>query len=283
MWGRELDGTRRGYKESSDAQSIPLSLATPISPFLKKQPSGSTDVSSHYADCRLYSSEGQFMVSTILNRASRRHAYIVFVDEAGFMLGPTLRRTWAPRGQTPVIKIAEPHRRISVIGAISVSPRRRHFAFHYHLSQDDANFHGPSVALFLEYLRRRIKGPITLLWDEIAIHRSKPVTDYLHGHQKMVVEPFPPHAPELNPVDNVWGYVKYNRMANYAPMDLVTLRERLTAEFRRLQKRPDLLKSFHEHTGLSFEPVEIPSDFEDVVAEVRRGEACSLNHRHGTE
>ena len=209
------------------------------------------------------------MISTILNRASRRHAYIVFVDEAGFMLGPTVRRTWAPRGHTPVINVADPHHRISVIGAISVSPKRRHFAFHFHLSQDDANFHGPCVACFLEHLRLKINGPITLLWDEIAIHRTKPVIDYLHRHRKMIVEPFPPYAPELNPVDNVWGYVKYNRLANYAPMDLATLRERITTEFRRLQKRPDLLKSFYRRTGLSFDPVEVPNDFEEVTAALR--------------
>lgn len=80
------------------------------------------------------------------------------------------------------------------------------------------------------------------------------------------MELFPPYSPELNPVDNVWGYVKYNRLANYAPMDLVTLRQRITAEFRRLQKRPDLLKSFHKRTGLSFDPVQVPSDFAEVTA-----------------
>jgi len=209
------------------------------------------------------------MISTILNRASRRRAYIVFVDEAGFMLGPTLRRTWAPRGHTPVIKITEPHHRISAVGAISVSPRYKHFAFYFQLSKDDTNYYGPCIARFLEFLRRKINGPITLVWDEIAIHRSKPVIDYLHKHRTVVVEPFPPFAPELNPVNNVWGYVKYNRLANYAPMDLLTLRKRLTAEFRRLQKRPDLLESFHARTGLSFDPVKIPSDFAEVTTAMR--------------
>jgi transposase len=209
------------------------------------------------------------MISTILNRAARRHAYIVFVDEAGFMLGPTLRRTWAPRGHTPVIKITEPHHRISVIGAISVSPRRRHFAFHFRLSPDDANFHGPCVAHFLEYLRRKINSPITLLCDSIAIHRSKPVVYYLHRNRQIVLEPFPPYAPELNPVDNAWGYVKYNRLANYAPTDLVTLRKSITAEFRRLQNRQDLLEAFFARTGLSLEPVEVPSDFAEGTAAMR--------------
>ena len=72
----------------------------------------------------------------------------------------------------------------------------------------------------------------------------------------IVVEEFPPYAPELNPVDYVWSYVKYSRLANYAPKDLDILRRQITTEFRRLQKRPDLLRSFFNHTGLSLTPVE---------------------------
>jgi hypothetical protein len=62
------------------------------------------------------------MTTSILHRAGKRHTYIVFVDEAGFMLAPLRRRTWAPRGCSPIIRISEPHGRISVIGAITISP-----------------------------------------------------------------------------------------------------------------------------------------------------------------
>lgn len=202
-------------------------------------------------------------MATILDRAHRRHAYIVFVDEAGFMLNPVVRATWAPIGCTPVIRVAKPHGRISLIGAISVSPKRRHFAFHFRLSEDNTNFRGPTVVQFVEFLRRKIRKPITILWDEIAIHHSRPVIEYLHKHRRIVVDPFPPYAPELNPVDYVWAYVKYNRLANYTPRNLDELRIRVTNEFRRLQKRPDLLRSFFDHTGLSFDPVAPCNDMED--------------------
>jgi transposase len=171
------------------------------------------------------------------------------------MLAPLLRRTWAPRGCTPVVRISEPHGRISVIGAITISPVRRHFCFYFQLSADNANFHAGSVVQFIEYVHRRVPGPITLLWDQILIHRAKPVKDYLATHRSVVVEPFPPYAPELNPVDNVWSYVKYNRLPNYTPPNLSVLRQRITAEFLRLRKRPDLLKSFFKHTGLSLDRV----------------------------
>ena len=178
----------------------------------------------------------------IRKQARKRHAYIVFVDESGFMLSPLVRRTWAPRGQTPVIRVSEPHERISVIGAIAISPRQSRFSFYFHLLEDNANFHGNSVVEFIDEIHRRIRHhPIVLLWDAIPIHRAKPVENHIAKHPRIVVEPFPPYAPELNPVDNVWSYVKYARLANYTSLDLRELRRRITAEFRRLKKRPDLL------------------------------------------
>jgi transposase len=198
---------------------------------------------------------GGTVTTSILYRARKRHAYVVFVDESGFMLAPLLRRTWAPVGCTPIVKISEPHGRISVIGAITISPQRRHFSFYFRLSADNANLRGESVVQFIDYVRHKVRRPITLLWDQIPIHRATPVTDYFARHRRLVVEPFPPYAPELNPVDNVWSYIKYNRLPNYAPRNLHELRERITAEFYRLQKRPDLLRSFFKHTGLSLDPI----------------------------
>jgi transposase len=189
----------------------------------------------------------------VLKRSNRRHAYIVFIDEAGFILSPHLRRTWALRGCTPIIRVAEPHGRISVVGAISISPKKRVFRFHFLLSADNANFHGYSLVTFLEFLRGHIPGPITLIWDQIAIHRAAPIIKYLHKHRRIVVEPFPQYAPELNPVDYAWGYVKCARLANYTPPNLVELRAQITKEFRRLQHRPDLLRSFFNHAGLTLD------------------------------
>ena len=187
----------------------------------------------------------------IRRRAHKKCAYIVFVDESGFMLNPLLRRTWAPRGQTPVIRVSEPHSRISVIGAIAISPRRSRFSFHYHLLQDNANFHGNSVVDFIDEIHHKIRTPIILLWDAIPIHRAKSVENYIAEHSTIVVESFPPYAPELNPVDYVWSYIKYDRLPNYTLLDLRRLRRRITVEFVRLKKRPHLLKSFFNRTGLT--------------------------------
>ena len=167
------------------------------------------------------------------------------------MLSPLVRKTWALRGCTPVIRVTAPHERISVIGAMTISPMRRHFGFHFHLLRDNANFHGDSLVRFIDEVRRKIRTPFILLWDAIPIHCGKLMNEYLATHRNIQVEPFPPYAPELNPVDRVWAYVKYNRLANFCPLNLSELRRRIAAEFHRVQKRPGLLKSLFNSTGLT--------------------------------
>ena len=78
--------------------------------------------------------------------------------------------------------------------------------------------------------------------------------DFLKVKPSIEAVALPPYAPELNPVDLVWSYVKYGRLANYCPYDLNELRTTLTAEFVRLKRKQKLLKSFLAHTGLSLDP-----------------------------
>src|SRR3990172_4957921 len=143
-----------------------------------------------------------------MQRAEEEESYIVFIDETGFMLGPLVRRTWAPRGQTPVIRVTTPHERISGIGAMTIRRSPSRFGFHFHLPPDKLNFQGHSTGAFLSHLRQRIRVPITIIWDEISIHSAAPVKEFLSMNPSIEVIELPPYAPELNPVDYVWAYVK---------------------------------------------------------------------------
>src|SRR3954471_16908337 len=97
---------------------------------------------------------------------------------------------------------------------------------------------------FLRDLRADLGGPMTVIWDQIPIHESASVTAFLAAQPGVVGEPFPPYAPELNPADGIWRYIKYGRLANYTPYEMVELRGKVVAELRRLKKCPGLLKSF---------------------------------------
>ena len=189
--------------------------------------------------------------SRIKHEASCRHAHLAFIDESGFMLAPSCRRTYAPRGSGPVVKVNDPHAKISAIAAIVVSPGYRNARLVCQLSPDNANFNGATVAKFLGFLCGEVRNRMTMIWDSIRIHSAEPVRDFLTHRNILVLEQFPPNAPGLNPVDGIWSYIKYGRLPNYAPFDLTELRKTLTAELRRLKKHPELLFSFIRRTGLT--------------------------------
>lgn len=180
-------------------------------------------------------------------------SFIVFVDETGFMLSPTIRRTWAPRGQTPHILVTQPHGKISAAGAMIIRRRPIRFSFYFQLLQDNANYNGAAVAGFLRGLRRSLVGSITIVWDEYCIHRSQPVRQFIASAEQMEVEELPPYAPELNPVDFVWSYVKYGRLANYCSLSLMELRRKVTAELNVLASQPGLLRGLFSRSGLSLD------------------------------
>lgn len=189
----------------------------------------------------------------IRTEARDRHAYLAFIDESGFMLAPTLRRTYAPSGHPPVQKVTDPHARISVIGAITLTPECQRVDLTFDLLPDNANFNGQAIAAFLRLLHERVNNPITVIWDSVRIHLSQPVADYLSRDGNIVSETFPPNAPELNPADGVWSHIKYGRLPNYTPFDLSELRRTVTAELKRLQRQPHLLHAFIRRTRLCFE------------------------------
>ena len=167
------------------------------------------------------------------------------------MLTPTVRRTLASRGQTPILKSWVRHDRISAISAVTVSPKRRRLGLDFRLLPDDANAHGEDTVAFLAQLRGEIRGPMTILWDQSKIHqRSGVVKAYLAKHPEIETEDFPGYAPDANPDEGVWGYTKYHRLPNFAPEDTDELRSRLCSELSSLRRRPDLLVSFIRHAGI---------------------------------
>ncbi len=140
----------------------------------------------------------------IVAEARGRSAHLVFLDESGFLLTPSVRRTLAPRGETPILDAWDRRDRLSAISCVTVSPKRRRPNLYFELLPKNANVHGEDVVGFLRRLRQALPGPITVLWDRNQIHsRSRAVRAYLAKHPEVVAEDFPGYAPELNPDEDV--------------------------------------------------------------------------------
>jgi transposase len=189
----------------------------------------------------------------IAQAARQRGAHLVFLDESGFMLTPTVRRTWAPRGRTPILDCWDRRDRISAISCVTVSPIARRLNLYFDLLPDNANATGADIVDFLRQLKAQLRGPLTVIWDGSNIHsKSRLVQAYLARHPEIVVKDLPGYAPELNPDEGVWGWSKYGRLANLAATDTDHLRDQVFDELTYAKGDPLLLTSFFEKTGLSF-------------------------------
>lgn len=186
----------------------------------------------------------------IVAQTRKRDAHLVFLDESCYRLTPTVRRTLAPRGQTPILPCWDKRDKISAISAITLSPRQWRPGLYFELLPDKENFHGEEVVAFLKHLKKHL-GRFTVVWDRNQIHsKSKVVKEYLAKHPEIVAEDFPGYAPELNPDELVWCWTKYGRLCNYAAPNLQVLRERVLAELEYLRWHPYDLWDFIRHTEL---------------------------------
>jgi transposase len=184
----------------------------------------------------------------IIRQAFQRRARIALLDESGLLLSPTVRRSYAPRGKTPILVCSGKHDRISVASAITLSPRALRVGLHFMLLGDNENFHGEEVVLFLRQLKGEVGGPWTIVWDRNQIHsKSRVVKAWLAAHPEVVVEDFPSHAPDSNPDEEVWSWTKYGRLCNLAPADVAELRRHVWDALVALKCQPQLLTSFILH------------------------------------
>ena len=178
---------------------------------------------------------------------ARLAAHLVFIDESGFLLIPTVRKTWSPVGQTPILRHCYSHDRLSAISAITVSPRRFHCTLYCHIYE--GNIHGEEVALFLRHLLWHIPGALIVLWDNSQIHRGDPVQELLSRTSRLHLVPFPAYTPELNPDEGVWNHLK-KQLANERPETQEELMDVLGDEICRLAANPVLLRGCIQQSEL---------------------------------
>jgi transposase len=158
---------------------------------------------------------------------------IVFWDESGASLLPVTRRTWAPRGHTPVIRHHFKGKRASMAAGLCYGSRGggAQLAFHHQVGAYDTT----TLIAALEGLRGFLGGQkATLVWDGLPAHRSHAMRAWLRRQRSwLVTEPLPAYAPELNPVEPLWSSLKAVELANLAGD---TLEEVIAAAERGIQR-----------------------------------------------
>jgi transposase len=194
-------------------------------------------------------------VATDQKKAARLRAWLIFLDETGVFLTPLVRRTWAPRGQTPALRTrTRHHRHLSAIGALSISPKRRRLGWYLHFHAD-RSIRQEQVIRFLRDLLRHVRGEIFLLWDRLNAHRGRQVKRFLERHPRLHADFLPPYAPELNPNEYGWAYLKGHTLANCCPGDLDELQTTVHELTPEIQDNQSLLRGFVAATEL---PIRLP-------------------------
>ena len=161
------------------------------------------------------------------------------MDESGFYPLPAVVRTYAPRGQTPVLHEGCTRDHLSMIAAVSAEGCL--------FSQvRERAFDALAVTEFLRHLLRAVAGPVLVIWDGAPIHRSKIVNAFLQAEAngRLELASLPGYAPDLNPLDcGVWHWLKNVALANVCATDLANLKEELRAATARLRRKPSILKA----------------------------------------
>jgi transposase len=176
---------------------------------------------------------------------AREGRTILFLDESGVSERPHRVRTWAPKGQTPVLRHSFTWNQLSVVAGIT---------FHdLYFKCVTGAVRAPEVVAFLKTLRRHFAGqPLLIVWDRLQAHRSRLVRDYVATQGDGIqLEFLPAYAPELNPVEYLWAHWKQHEMANFCPKDFTVLSAFARARLKRIQRRKALVPAFWKHAGLS--------------------------------
>jgi transposase len=175
--------------------------------------------------------------------ARRQGRTIVFVDESGLSERPTRVKTWAPKGCTPILQYSFNWKHLSLIAGASFW--RIYFRFF------NGAIKGPQLVEFLRALSATIHGKLLIIWDGLPAHRSRVVREYIESLDgRIVLERLPAYAPELNPVEYLFGYAKQRELANLCLDTIAEVKRYATRRLKSLQRRPTLIRAFWKQAEL---------------------------------
>jgi len=132
---------------------------------------------------------------------------------------PHRMRTWARKGQTPVLEFNFNWKLLSVIAGMTF--------WNFYFQLFPKAIRSAQVIEFLGHLKRHLRGPLLVIWDRLPAHRSRATQEWVREQGGWIhTEYLPAYAPELNPVEYLWGYWKQHELPNVCPKDWWELHER---------------------------------------------------------
>ena len=162
-----------------------------------------------------------------------------------------MRATWAPKGKTPVLTHHFNWKRLSMVSVLGYAPDGSDAFLVF--GMNPGTYNDERLIEFLEAFHAELADDkVTLIWDGLMSHRSKVMTAWVKQHRSWLrVERLPSYAPDLNPVEPVWGNLKSTELANYCPDTIDEAEVVADAGLQRIGGDADLCRAFLRHAGLS--------------------------------
>ncbi len=154
-------------------------------------------------------------------------------------------RTWSRRGQTPVLQYNFNWDKLSAVAGITF------YNFYFRLYK--GSIKSAEVVDFLGALLRHIPGRLLIVWDRLSAHKSRTTQQFIAAQgERLWMEYLPGYAPELNPVEFIWGYWKQHALPNVCPKDYWSLDATARQTLKRMRRRPRLIRAFWQQAELPF-------------------------------
>jgi transposase len=186
--------------------------------------------------------------------AAAASTWLVFFDESAVSLIPPVRRTWSPRGRTPILRHRFGWKKASMAAALGYRPDGTAARLCFHLQQP--NYTTDTLIGVLEQLAGFYAGQrVVLIWDGLSAHWSAKMRAFLDSQRDwLTAERLPAYAPELNAVEYLWANLKALELANLPTTTLAEVADATEQGIQRVCKHQDLVVGFLAHTGLSLDP-----------------------------
>lgn len=178
-------------------------------------------------------------------------ALLGFLDETGFSDRPTVRKTWAPKGKTPIITTAGGWKNRTLIGTIVTDPLAKKRPRFYGMIPPKS-VRAEDCIRYLKHLKRHLKGKkLILLWDGLSAHTAKATQAYIAAQKDwLTVERTPTYAPEVNPPEYLWAAMKTKDLPNTESASVRDLDAHIRRSIRRVRRSGTVLRGCLKASGL---------------------------------
>jgi transposase len=182
----------------------------------------------------------------IAAEASESGADILFWDESGFRADAVHGKTWAPKGETPVVD--RPGQRQSISAASAISAKGAFWFATY-----EGGLSGELFVDLLKQLMHRRKKPVRLVVDGLPAHKKAIVKEYVTSTKgKLTLHFLPGYAPDLNPDELVWSHAKRTGVARSPLKNGEKLKDKVDQQLQGIADNPKLVRSFFRHPSVAY-------------------------------